>query len=104
MDSQSSVFGLVVDVSVLHALVVSSCLLDSDMSEAVPLGAALGVEGEHIVVADDLERCAFAALLEVDYVVFERFASGSEVVKEVEAEVQLDGDAGLDFLGGGFDD
>ena len=67
------------------------------MAEAIPLGAALRVEGPDVVVDD-------AGGLLVDFLVEGLPAEEGDVFLGVQGPVESDTDAGLDLAGGGFDD
>ena len=67
------------------------------VAEAIPLGAALRVEGPDVVV-DDTGR------LLVDFLVEGLPAEEGDVFLGVQGPVESDTDAGLDLAGGGFDD
>ncbi len=67
------------------------------VAEAVPLGAALRVEGPDVVVDD-------AGGLLVDFLVEGLATEERDVFLGVQRPVESDADAGLDLAGGGFDD
>ena len=81
MDIESPIVRLLIDVKVLPIIMVNRGLLKSNMAKAIPLGAALGVEGQDIIMCTDVESCVFIALLEVDDVVFEKLSAGRKMVE-----------------------
>lgn len=86
-----------VDFIECDAVVEDLLFLVAEVSEAVPLGGGLGVEGPDVVVYD-------SRWLLVD-VLFEGLAAEEgDVGLGVERPVEVHADAGLDFRGGGLDD
>jgi hypothetical protein len=68
------------------------------MSQTVPLGAALCVEGDDVIVSVKINVVAFARFFEIFDSMLKGFTSANAVIKIVQAQVQLDRDTGLDFL------
>lgn len=83
VNAQPPVFKLLVNVPVLHPIVIQPTMLDRNVSQAVPLRAALRVERDHVIVTKDLVGRALESFLEIDDLVSKRLPAYDAFVKVV---------------------
>lgn len=71
----------------LHPVVIDPRMLQAHMTKTIPLGAALRVELDNIVVGNNVIVTALVSFSEIDDSLFKAFTAGDTMIKVIEFQV-----------------
>lgn len=97
MDTKTAILFFFVDGPVFERIVVFAAMLHRNVSQTIPLRAALRIESHRIIVAKHFVWSTLQALLKINDLVCKGFSANETFSEGIQGQIQLYRDTSIDL-------